>query len=580
MIDASPHTEPKSQPLSLGDLKFLPLILLLSFVLNIWGNRWGAPNFWHPDEIAQRAYYMFADREPNPHHFAYGGLHYYTIWVGAILPVKAYERLVDPPPLGTVSTESKQWLVREQARVIQMSRTLSAMMSVLVVALTFIMGTLLFDRRVGYLAALLLAVAMSFVTIAHFSTVDAPSNFWYWLSCVMALMIWKHGTWPWYAGAALVAGLTIGIKTDRLLILFPLLVSHFMRREGLQIGKLLWFVILIPLGFVLANPALLMSPFEFLDGYTRDLFFNKARGVPGQTSYFTMLEHAQNGLGWPLFVATLAGLAVALLQLLRRQNAAAIIWLLVTFTPYYIIFGSASEIAPWYLPLFFPGLMVCAGYAFVTLMDAAPKRYVVAVKAAVAGVFVYSFLYSLSIALQFSNDSRYLAKEWIEQNVPEHAPLEMLLRGPAISREKYEIVNPPPDKEFYNFAVQWHNNLNNDQTYQKIRRAILDLERRIERQYGIPARDEPYAAWFDNIPTMYAKADGASPHANGAEPPRPDYIVIVEYLQPKSLTTLQAADSGYRLAAQFHYTAPFGLKPVFDFVNSPVYVFQSRNASN
>jgi len=34
--------------------------------------------------------------------------------------------------------------------------------------------------------------------------------------------------------------------------------------------------------------------------------------------------------------------------------------------------------------------------------------------------------------------------------------------------------------------------------------------------------------------------------------------------------------SGYRLAAQFHYTAPFGLKPVFDFVNSPVSVFERK----
>jgi hypothetical protein len=45
-------------------------------------------------------------------------------------------------------------------------------------------------------------------------------------------------------------------------------------------------------------------------------------------------------------------------------------------------------------------------------------------------------------------------------------------------------------------------------------------------------------------------------------------------LQQKSLATLQAPNSGYKLAAQFHYTAPFGLKPVFDFVNSPVYVFE------
>lgn len=87
-------------------------------------------------------------------------------------------------------------------------------------------------------------------------------------------------------------------------------------------------------------------------------------------------------------------------------------------------------------------------------------------------------------------------------------------------------------------------------------------------------RDESYIGWFDAIPAMYEKSGDASPNANGVEIPCPDHIVIIEYLQQKSLTTLQAPNSDYRLAVQFHYTAPFGLKPAFDFVNSPVYVFE------
>ncbi len=59
---------------------------------------------------------------------------------------------------------------------------------------------------------------------------------------------------------------------------------------------------------------------------------------------------------------------------------------------------------------------------------------------------------------------------------------------------------------------QWHN-LNNDRLYPKIRTAIIiDLEKWYERRSGSPARDEPYV----------------------------------------------------------------GLKPVFDFVNSPVYVFERK----
>ena len=44
----------------------------------------------------------------------------------------------------------------------------------------------------------LLTMSMSFVAIAHFATVDAPANFWYWLSCLFAVLIWKRGEGLWY----------------------------------------------------------------------------------------------------------------------------------------------------------------------------------------------------------------------------------------------------------------------------------------------------------------------------------------------------------------------------------------------
>jgi dolichyl-phosphate-mannose--protein O-mannosyl transferase len=216
---------------------------------------------------------MVERRTVNPHHFAYGGLQYYVQAVVAITPALVYARIFDSEPSTLDPQAHNQWRDRQRGRMIQMARAVSALMSALVVCITFVIGTILFDKGVGYLAALLLAVSKSFVAIAHFATVDSAANFWYWLSCLFALLLWKRGNRRWYGLAAITAGFAIGTKVDRLVILFPLLVSHFLRREGLQLRKLFLFAILIPASFVLANPTLITAPFEFLDGVTRDLYF-------------------------------------------------------------------------------------------------------------------------------------------------------------------------------------------------------------------------------------------------------------------------------------------------------------------
>lgn len=58
---------------------YLSIILLLSFLLNVWGINWGLPERWHPDEMTGAALRMGYYKSLNPHHFAYGSLHYYQI---------------------------------------------------------------------------------------------------------------------------------------------------------------------------------------------------------------------------------------------------------------------------------------------------------------------------------------------------------------------------------------------------------------------------------------------------------------------------------------------------------------------
>jgi hypothetical protein len=517
---------------------------------------------------------MVYNRTVNPHRFHYGGLHHYVVAAGAVIPVAIYDLFLDPEPPENDALRRNEWKERQRARIFPLARVISAVMAVGVVCLTFIIGTSLFDRGVGYLAALLLTVSMPFVAIAHFATVDSAANFWYWLSCLFALLIWRRGDRIWYILAAVTAGFAIGTKIDRLVILLPLLLSHLLRREGLRVRTLIPIAILLPTSFVLANPALLLAPFEFLDGFTRDLFFNFLRDA-GKPSYTRILEHARSGLGMPLFVMVLAGIAYALIDLARRRNATRIVWLLATFAPYYFIIGSRF-ILPWYIPFFFPPLMILAAHACRDVPADWPHRYVIGARSVVVTIIGYSFLHTAALVMQFSNDSRYQASAWVEQHIPANATIETFKRamGPTISSERYRVIESLPDRKNTGVALTTRARLHSHLVYQRLRLAILDLEQWTGRHLGLPVRKEPYVTWFDGVAARYETSSDETLGFTGIQSRRPEYVILTEHHQRKRWSAQSSPVSGYRLLAEFKFSNSFGIQPHFSFVNPWVYIFQ------
>jgi hypothetical protein len=551
------------------DYRLLPPILALSLVLNLWGIQWGAPNAWHPDEITDRALSMVAEGRINPRYFAYGGLHYYVVGALAIVPVYSLSLIFDPPPPREDPLARHRWWQPRMAWMIIMARIISAAMATAVVFFTFAIGKMLFDRNTAYLAALFLSVSMPFVAVAHFVTVDSSANFWYWLSCLFAVFIWKRGDPVWYALAAITAGFAIGTKVDRGVILLPLLLSHALRGEGFQLRRLMLFAVFVPGGYLLANPVLFTSTFEFLDGFTRDMFYQALKGRGGEdSSYLQVLGELKSGLGLPLFLAVLCGVAHGLYTLASKKSRAAALWLLSAGLPYYLIFGSTS-VQSWYLAILFPALMILAAHAGVDLLRVLPPRYAVAAKSAFAALIIYSFLYTGALALQFSNDSRYLAAQWIERNVPMRSTIEIGERGPVLSESKYRVIHLSRDKETMDYARGQYKNLEGYQPYQEIRRLILHAEKWAGQTLGVQVRKQAYSNWIDNLAQNDKPAE-ESPRIF----PQPDYIVLVEDLHPQKLRSLSSPGSEYRLAAKTRFVDALGLRPEFQFVNPTVYIFQ------
>lgn len=552
------------------------LILVISFSLNLWGNRWGAPDYWHPDELTRSSISMFDKRTIMPPTFYYGGLHYYVLEAGAVLPARIYAKLLDPKPEESDPDSQADWEKRLRIRTFRIARGISAVMATIQVFLSCQIGSLLFGRTVGILAALFLGLSPYFIAISHFATIDTPANFWYWLSFFLALMSWKRKSDAWFSLACITAGLTVGVKIDRLVIIVPLFFSYLsMRKEGATNWNILKFTLFILAGYALANPAFLLSPFEFLDGTTRDLFFNMGRGdTGGSNSYIALLADMKSGMGVLTFLAAMASLVYSGWNFLIGKDRTETGWLLSSLLPYYLLIGSHLSM-PWYAPFFFPGLAVFAAYGCKGLWDCFPPASRVAATMAVVVIIFSSALSSLSMVTQFPHDSRYLAAKWVDHHIPAGASIEMMTRGPDLSSQKYRIVRVPEYKAFddHLFAREWRDRLDRNTLYRAIRTKIVNAEQWMSSISGRPARRTQYKAWFDLEAERVAKEKTVTDSGNLPFAEKTDFVILVGYMEGSRISALSLPTSGYRLLNTFQYHSPFGIPVRFPFVNPEIYVF-------
>src|SRR5262245_25345727 len=119
------------------DRGVLGILVTLSLTLNLLGNSWGAPQFWHPDEITPDCIGMISARTVNPHEFQYGGLTYYIVCVIAVIPVLAISLIFDAPPKNLDSLQGEGWKLKKKLTMIPLARSISAAFSVATVIILF-----------------------------------------------------------------------------------------------------------------------------------------------------------------------------------------------------------------------------------------------------------------------------------------------------------------------------------------------------------------------------------------------------------------------------------------------------------
>jgi fibro-slime domain-containing protein len=406
---------------------YVVLILLVagSCALNLAGVWWGLPSYWAGDEITPKAVLVgLAERFTGGWFDRYPPLHFYVLSA-------VFHPWFLLKSLGWIHVSDRA----EDAALLLLSRLVSIAAGVGTLIAVFVCGAEAFNRRAGVFAAAAFALLTPFVYYAKTANPEVPYIFWFAVSLVFYVRIVHALALKDVALFSAAATLAICTKDQAyaLYLAAPFVIVFRVwqsNRERHCSHPLLRAVVDVRLGLAAITVAAVLAacykiPFN-LDG-----FISHVRDItgPGSQPYrmapptlggrLKLLELSarldQMSWGWPLWVAGLFGIAVAVKQTGTRRAA---VCLLLVAAGYYA--GFIDVVLYVFDRYLLPICVVQALFAGVALDKFLrwPARLRQPWRIAfIGGVLGYTFLYAAAVDVLMIRDSRYTVEQWLHQHV-------------------------------------------------------------------------------------------------------------------------------------------------------------------
>jgi 4-amino-4-deoxy-L-arabinose transferase-like glycosyltransferase len=360
-LDSQPREPRPASRLRRGDLHrpALALLLIVSFVLRLWGIKQGLPYIYNVDEATHfvpKALSFFS-HDLNPHYFpnppGYTYLLYivFELWFGSSDAVmRAYAH--DPTTVYVVA------------------RVVAAVLGTAAVWLTYLAGARFFNRTVGLLAAAMLSLAFLPVFYSHLALNDVPTLAPVALSLYGIAGVMRRHRRRDYVVAGIGIGLAAATKYTGGITMMCLLVAAFCNLTaepfGIVARRLALSLALALAAFVIANPYSVLDFSAFASGVSSQASIAagqdpvKLGATPGSGITYYLWTFTW-GLGWG---PTLAAVGGAILLAVRKRLGMLLI--LVPAPIAFIIFMGDQQrfFGRWLLPIF-PLIVILAAYGAV-----------------------------------------------------------------------------------------------------------------------------------------------------------------------------------------------------------------------
>ncbi|MFH1484952.1 MAG: glycosyltransferase family 39 protein, partial [Chloroflexota bacterium] len=234
MSDADSMTPQPTVPTVAGRSRVMTLllavILIVSLALRLYGLDWDQGYLFHPDEraILMKVASLSLPQDPsqlldpknplNPHWFPYGSFPLYLL--------KAFSM--------AFAYFNKSFAGMDMRLI---GRVLSALFDTGTIFLIYLLGTKLYGRRSGLLAAAFLAFTVLNIQLSHFYAVDTIMAFFAILTIFFAWDIAQRCSYQSAALAGLSLGLAVATKVSAAPLLVPIVVAYILAAAKIREDK-------------------------------------------------------------------------------------------------------------------------------------------------------------------------------------------------------------------------------------------------------------------------------------------------------------------------------------------------------
>lgn len=417
----------------------LAFITLLALTLRFYGLDFGLPATYHSDEPRKVAVMtrMIERGTLNPNYFLHPSLLLYSsMLIAKLLSLLGFGEMKD---LLLIS-----------------GRSVSAFAGTFSVTVLGFIGSMLFTRKVGLLAAAFLAFAPLHVTCSRYMKEDALFLFFLLLSLAAVFVTLRDKNFRLVIVAGLFAGLSAsskytGILCASFIFAMPFLaakqeirsVKSFFTFEPRLIKPALLGLLAMVLGFVLATPYSILNYEKFLEGFgSEGSHMMKGHTVAIDAWSQLWMYHLSNsilpGFTWSLTVFALLGLGLLLSKLKREELLVLGLCLLFYMTAEWVKAKPAPQPERYILPCL-PFLALAAANYLERLRQLL-SRYRLSMFLWLLALI--PLIRSLELASELRNDTRQRMQLWAEQNLP--AGSKILVNGegyaPSFDGLKFEVA--------------------------------------------------------------------------------------------------------------------------------------------
>jgi len=421
----------------------LLILLAVGLGLRLWGVGQGLPSSYYPDErhFINRAM-SFGTGDFNPHWFHKPALYMYLLF----LEYGLFFLIGKAVGLFATLHDFARLYINDLSSFLLIGRITTALLGTATIGLLYRLGLRMYGHRVATIAAFFLTFTFAHVRSSQWVKADVPMAFFALASFFYLYRILETGSWRSYVLAGLFAGLGMATKYTPVVLVIPLCFAHlgFLRSSRpfpwrrLVDGRLLLALFSLGVGFFIG------SPYNILDSYwwksNLSMWFQSPESGPVTTGvglgerlvrifcspmmHFFKVILRPDSLGVILAVLGLMGL----LFLLWRGHRGDRLTILTVFSIVYVsyfLFGSYAEARHYNIlyPFLSLGSAALAMHLVERVVPGSSERSFRWRGALAAALAILVVLPSADRIYGYNRlisrkDTRTVAKEWIETNIP------------------------------------------------------------------------------------------------------------------------------------------------------------------